>query len=427
MNKINFQKLAELGIKAPRIKLWKPALKFKKPSFDFLKFDFLKFKRSKSGKSKPYKGTPAKKKSRFARTTFTEHALSFTRFSVKEQTHFAKRLAFLVNAGVPMVEGLHMLRAQTKGRAKGKIFDKIIDDVSDGQYLSTSLARFRNFFGGFAINIIKIGESGGVLSENLNYLADELRKKYELRKKVIGALVYPIFISIATLLLVGLLTVFIFPKVMPIFQSLGVQLPITTIALLAISNFLRVYGLFVIAGIIVFVIVFLILYRRIPAFHFVIDHIILRLPIVGRLTKYYYTTNFCRTLGLLLKSGTGVVEAASITGDTMASLVYRRECKAIAKRVSSGGRISTHLEKRPQYFPDIIAHMTAVGETSGRLSDTLIYLAELYEAEVDDMTKNLSSSIEPVLMIFLGILVGFVAVSVITPIYEVTQTISNQI
>lgn len=398
--------------------------KLKRPEFKkFEKIKIPKLKKFDFGRSESKKP----KLLNFGFEKLRESALSYTRFSVKEQTHFAKRLAFLVNAGVPIVESLHMLRKQTKGRAKGKIYERIIVSVTDGMTLSDSLAKFDRFFGSFAINIVKIGETGGVLSQNLEYLADELQKKYELRKKVIGALVYPVFIASATLILVGLLTVFIFPKIMPIFQSLSVELPFTTLALLALSNFLQAYWLYVILGIVAFIIIFKQLHRRVMPFHFLIDVLILKLPIVGRMTKSYYTANFCRTLGMLLKSGIGVVEAVSITGDTLGSLVYQRECKIMSKKVMRGEKLSTHLEAHQRFFPDIIGNMVAIGEASGKLSDTLIYLSEMYEAEVNDLTKNLSNSIEPVLMIFMGIVVGFVAVSVITPIYEVTQNISNQI
>ncbi len=225
----------------------------------------------------------------------------------------------------------------------------------------------------------------------------------------------------------GMRMPFIFPKIMPIFQSLSVELPFTTVALLALSNFLQAYWLYVILGIVAFIIVFKQLHRRVIPFHFLIDILILKLPIAGRITKSYYMANFCRTLGMLLKSGIGVVEAVSITGDTLGSLVYQRECKIMSKKVLRGEKLSTHLEAKARFFPDIIGNMVAIGEASGKLSDTLIYLSEMYEAEVNDLTKNLSNSIEPVLMIFMGIVVGFVAVSVITPIYEVTQNISNQI
>lgn len=345
----------------------------------------------------------------------------FVRFPIKEQVQFAKRLAFLIGAGVSILDSLHMLHDQSRSSSRKFIYGTIIDDVTSGKFLSTSLRKFERFFGLFAINIIKIGETSGVLTQNLNYLADELKKKEELRKKVIGALVYPVFITIATLVLSGMLTVFIFPKVMPIFQSLNVDLPITTIILLAISNFLSVYGIHVIVGVILFVILFRIAVKYLPSFRFVVNSVSLRMPLFGRLVKYYHMTNFCRTLGLLLKSGVNVVEAVTITGETMSNLVYKRECEHMAEMVSRGEKISNYLIKRPNYFPDFTAHLVAVGETSGSLSDTLIYLSDMYESEVSDMTKNLSNSIEPILMIFMGLIVGFVAVSVITPIYEVTQ------
>jgi len=345
----------------------------------------------------------------------------FVRFPIKEQVHFAKRLSFLIGAGVPMLESLHLLKKQSKSSGLRHVYGEIIHDVTNGSFLSTSLQKYERFFGPFAINIIKIGETGGVLTQNLNYLADELKKKEELRKKVVGALIYPVFITIATLLLSGMLTVFIFPKVMPIFQSLNVDLPFTTIVLLAVSNFLSVYGLHLIAGIILFIILFRIALKYIEPLRFFTHHIILRLPLVGHLTKYYNMSNFCRTLGLLLKSGVNVVEAVTITGDTMANLVYKRECERMSKVVVKGERISTYIEGRPKYFPDFTGHLIAIGETSGSLSESLVYLSEMYEGDVSDMTKNLSNAIEPVLMIFMGLIVGFVAVSVITPIYEVTQ------
>lgn len=345
----------------------------------------------------------------------------FVRFPIKEQVHFAKRLSFLIDAGVPIIESLQLLRDQSKSSSRKHIYTTVIEDVNRGRYLSQSLAQFQRLFGPFAINIIKIGETSGVLTQNLQYLAQELQKKEELRKKVVGALIYPTFITIATLLLAGILTVFIFPKVMPIFKSLNVDLPITTLVLLAVSNFLSVYGLHLLGGIILFVILVKVGMRFIVPFRFFMHYISLRLPIFGKLMKYYYMNNFCRTLGLLLKSGVNVVEAVKITGDTMGNLVYKHECDKLSEIVMRGERISTYIAKRPGSFPDFTAHLIAVGETSGSLSDTLIYLSEMYETEVSDMTKNLSNSIEPILMIFMGLIVGLVAVSVISPIYEVTQ------
>lgn len=351
----------------------------------------------------------------------------FGRLSVKEQTFFAKRLAFLINGGVPILEGLTLLARQAKTGTKRKIFEQIILDVANGQFLSKSLRQFPKMFSEFAINLIHVGETSGVLSQNLTYLADELKKKQLLRQKVLSALVYPAFITVATLGVAILLTVYIFPKIMPIFQSLNVKLPLTTRILLWISNFIRDYGWIVAIVVFVSTVVSMIIIKKSEKVHYWVDRMLVTLPIVGRLIQSYNMANFTRTLGLLLKSGISILQATKITADTLTNRAYRKEARAIEHVVLKGGRISKHLEKSPRLFPDIATQMILIGETSGKLPDTLIYLSEMYEHEVEDITKNLSSSIEPVLMVFMGLIVGFVAVSVITPIYEVTQNLSNSV
>lgn len=348
---------------------------------------------------------------------------SSARFSVKEQTLFAKRLSFLVKAGVPILESLQMLRRQTKSKSHGRIFDTVIADVSGGKFLSTSLGKFEHIFGNFAVNIIKVGETSGILSQNLNYLADELKKKQALRRKVIGALVYPIFITIATLGVTIMLTAYIFPKILPIFKSLHVALPLYTRILIFTSGAIRSYGLLMLGAMIVVGIALWLLIKKVKNAHVLVDRFVLKIPIVGAIALGYNMTNFCRTFGLLLKSGVPVVEALSITADTTPNLVYKKEFHSMARNVMRGEKISKHLEKYPRLFPDILTQMIAIGEATGNLSETLLYISELYENEVEDLTKNMSSSIEPVLMIFMGIIVGFVAISVITPIYAITQNL----
>src|SRR3989344_9408860 len=152
----------------------------------------------------------------------------FTKLSIKDQAAFAKRLAFLIRADVPILESLNMIKKQTRSSARTKILASVISDVSGGQYLSTSLAKYENTFGPFAINLIKVGEEGGILDQNLEHLARELEKRYELKRKIMGAMIYPIFITLATLGVTAMITIYIFPKLMPIFQSVGANLPITT-------------------------------------------------------------------------------------------------------------------------------------------------------------------------------------------------------
>ncbi|MEK7576364.1 MAG: type II secretion system F family protein [Patescibacteria group bacterium] len=347
------------------------------------------------------------------------------RLSIKEQTLFAKRLSFLITAGVPLLESLHLLRKQTKSKSRGKMLDVVIGDVSQGQYLSTSLGRFGNVFGLFAVNIIRIGETSGILSQNLNYLADELRKKQVLRKKVLSALLYPLLITLATLGITAMLTVYIFPKILPIFNSLRVSLPIYTRVLIAISAFLQAWGLILIITCTLLSIAIIILIREVQRAHIIADSILLTMPLAGTIARDYNLVTICRTLGLLLKSGILVIEAITITANTTTNQVYKNSLLSIIGNIKAGEKISQNLAQFPRLYPDIVTDMIAIGETTGKLSETLIYLSEHFESEVDDLTKNFSNTIEPVLMIFMGIVVGFVAISVITPIYAVSQSLTH--
>jgi len=349
------------------------------------------------------------------------------RLSVKEQTLFAKRLSFLIGSGVPVLESLYVLEEQTTSKSMVRVLKQVSKDVENGRFLSTALARFQTLFGDFAINIIKVGESGGVLSQNLQYLAEELEKKEALRKKVIGALVYPIFITISTVGVTGLLTVYIFPKILPIFSSVGVKLPWTTKVLIAVSGFLSKHGFLVVGILFVLSVGTIVLHRNVIPFRMFMDRVLLKIPIAGKIMQFFNMANITRTLGLLLKSGGTIVDSLETTAQTTRNLVYRSQLMKAAEHVKKGERVSDHFKKHRGLFPILVSHMVAIGEKTGNLSDTLVYLSGMYEEEVNTHTKNLSNSIEPVLMIVMGLLVGFVAVSVITPIYEITQTISNQI
>jgi type IV pilus assembly protein PilC len=349
---------------------------------------------------------------------------SFGKLSLKEQAFFAKRLSFLIHAGVPLLDAIHMIREQTKIKKQQKVFDSVIHDISNGQSLASSLGKFKNVFGDFAINMIAVGEETGVLSENLAYLANELKKRQELKRKVIGALVYPIFISIATFGLTGLLTAYIFPKILPIFASLNVDLPITTRIMIWLSDFLRHWGWLVIILAIFFVMSFILTLKRSEKFHFFFDRNVLRIPFIGNMIQNYNLANISRTLSLLLNGGMTLTEAIPITSRSTGNLVYKGEFLKLSKVVDRGEKLSSHLATERKLFPDILSQIVSVGERSGNLSETLGYLSDLYEAEVEDSTKNLSSLIEPILMIFMGLIVGFVAISVITPIYGITQHLS---
>ncbi len=347
----------------------------------------------------------------------------FFRLSLQEQMLFAKRLAILLKAGVPILGALNMLKKQTTSKSSLHVVEDLSKGVENGQFLHVRLDRFRKFFGDFAVNIIKVGEVSGTLHENLGYLAEELKKQKELRRKVLSALVYPIFIVIATLGITVLLTVYVFPKILPILSTFNTQLPLSTRALIFISDTFIHWG-WLIALILVALIGGFILALRKPTFSLVVDRLLLKIPVLGKLLQYYYMANFCRTLGVLLQSDVRIVEAVQITASTTTNLVYRKSLNKLGLIITKGGKISAFLEEEGKIYPPMVSQMVNVGEATGKLSESLAYLAEIYENEVDELTKNLSTSIEPLLMIFMGLLVGFVAISIITPIYSFTQNLN---
>lgn len=348
----------------------------------------------------------------------------FIRVPLGERILFAKHLSIMVKSGMTLLDSLALLRKQTRSRSFGYVLDRVMADVQNGQFLSDSLIQFRGAFGDLMINVIKIGEHSGNLAENLAYLAAELKKKQLLKQKVRSALIYPLVILVATLGITGLLVFFVLPRITPIFTSLQVTLPWTTRALLAGSNFLFMYGFYVLGGIVFLVILWLFLMKLRPV-RFFAHQVIISLPVVGGVSKMANTSDMTRTLGLLLKSGTKIVEAIGITADSVGNLVYQRALREVSESVKSGAPLHMALGRNERLFFPTFTRMIEVGETTGSLESNLFYLAEFYEAEVDETTKTLSSILEPVLLLFMGGLVGFVAVSIITPIYEVSQTLTR--
>lgn len=345
------------------------------------------------------------------------------RFPTQDQAIFAKRLAMILRSGMPIMQGLHMLGHQKQTGSAAYIYGELIEHVENGQPLSSGLEKFSNIFGEFTINIVRVGENSGTLHENLDYLAEELKKKTALRKKVLGALVYPAVIVCATVGISLVLTVYIFPKITPIFQSFKTQLPLTTRMLIAVSNFLIHDGGWLFLGLVAVSIGYYFL-LRIPRFHLIVDSILLRLPLFGKLSQYYNLANTARTLGLLLKSDMGVVNAFAIVTKSSRNLSYRIALAGITRDIMKGQKISEQLMKEPRLFPPLFSQMIMVGEQTGNLSGSLMYLSDMYEEEISDLTKNMTTLIEPVLMVVMGVIVGFIAISIITPIYGITSQLT---
>ena len=359
-------------------------------------------------------------------TTYKTSALDFLsrpRLSISEQIFFIKRLSFLINAHIPILESLSMILEQTKGAQFKKIIVTAIEDMSNGRELSVSLRKWNGVFSDYTLNIIYFAESSGTLSENLEYIALELEKRNALKKKIISAFIYPALVTVATLFITIFLMVYLFPKIMPVFKSLRIELPFSTRIVMFISTLIREDG-FLIAGLLLVLgVSFIITFKKIEKSRFFFHRNLFRIPLIGKIFQNYELTNITRTLGLLLKSGLTLSDALPVAKNATGNIIYKRELKAINEHVIRGEKMSAYMETRQMFFPIVITQIVAVGERSGNLPESLMYLSELYEREVDDFTRNLSNLIEPLLMITLGVLVGFIAISIITPIYGITQNL----
>ena len=354
--------------------------------------------------------------------TFSEKSL---RVPFQERINFARHLSIIIKAGLPVFEGLKIIRRQTTSKKLVKIIDQLIYDVNNGQFLADSLGKYRNIFGDFFISIVRVGETSGTLAGNLTYLAEEMEKSKDLQSKVRSALIYPIIILIATLGITGLLVFFIFPKVIPVFTSLKVDLPPTTRAMIGSFNFVTNYGWYLLAALILVPVGFRLM-MFVTKFKYAMHRTMLYLPVVSPLVVNVNMTSFTRVLGILLKSGIKIVEAVTITSETFNNLAYQQALFEAAAEVQKGSQFSSSLNKQTRLFPPLLSGMIEIGENTGNLEENLAYLSEYYEKEVSTSIGNLTSFLEPALILIMGLIVGFVALSIITPIYSLTEGLKVQ-
>ncbi|MFH1462512.1 MAG: type II secretion system F family protein [bacterium] len=344
----------------------------------------------------------------------------FKPVSFLDKIIFTKNLSLMIKAGLPIWEGLTIIKEQSNNKSFKKILDKIAKDVNNGQPLAVSLSRHPGVFDDLYINMIKIGEESGTLEESLSRLSLQLEKSFQLKEKIKMAMIYPAIIMAAVVILGAALAFFILPKIIPVFKALDIQLPLATRILIGFTEVAQNYGLFIMFSLFFLAAAFAFL-LRLRAVKFFFDKLVLILPIVGPISRNIILSNSSRTLGILLKSGIPVVSALKITQNSLTNLVFQKELKGAEDEVKKGKTISNYLKKKEKVFPLMVSRMVAVGEKTGNLEETLSYISDFYEAEVDKSAKNLSTVFEPILLLIVGLAVGLIAIAIISPIYEITR------
>src|SRR3989339_287636 len=334
----------------------------------------------------------------------------------------AKARTSITKAGMPLDEGLETLMVQSSAAMSAKI-KVILADVRQGNSLSSALRKIPKVFDSMFVNMVMAGEAGGKLEQNLEIVAVQQAKNYTLRSKIKAAMMYPTVVFFAIIGLIGVISAFVLPKLLGFFTTLHAKLPISTRILLASSQFLVKYW----AWILIFIIALVITVKVMGKFaktRLIIHQIILKIPIFGKIGRNLNLAIFCRSLSSLLNSGVTIDQALHIVADTVTNDVYKQRITLVYHQVLQGLAMSDILAK-DKHFPILLSRMARVGERSGKLSETLDYLADFYETEVDNVTKNLSTMLEPALLVFIGLVVGFVAMSIINPIYELTSKVGS--
>ncbi len=340
------------------------------------------------------------------------------RVGARDLIFFARNLAVMVGAGMPVLRSLEVLEQQSESRTFQIIIQEIAEAVRQGVPLSEAIGRQEKTFGPIFKNMIAAGESSGKLPESLKVLERQIRRNYELTKKIKGAMYYPAIIIVAMIGIAILMLIYVVPTLVETFRDLKIELPLSTRVIIYVSESLVTSSFFVLGGLIV-VAGGIISFMRTPSGKRVLSWLLLRLPIFRDLNKKLNLARFSRTLGSLIGSGVPILEALGISASVLRNPYYSQALLRVREGVEKGENLSHALGGFEKLFPPLFVQMVNVGEETGKVGGMLLTIALFYESEVAQMTKNLSTLIEPIMMIFIGTAVGFFAVSILQPIYSV--------
>lgn len=343
----------------------------------------------------------------------------FTRITENNIVDFTRQLATMINAGLPLTEALVILKEQEKNLLMRKVIDDLLGDVQGGASLAKALLRYPNYFSKVYCSLIKAGEAAGVLDRVSLRLAENLEKQRDFRAKTKGALIYPAIIFSVMIVVIIIMMIVVFPRLTSMYKDFNIPMPAPTLFLMKISELTVKFLPFLII-IFIGLIIFLRNLVKTEVGRLAIDRFIFKIPLIGNLQKKLALTEFTRTLSLLVGTGVPIIEALNIVSDAVGNQVYKNAIKQSAVEVEKGLGLAVTFADNPD-FPTILPQMIKIGEESGKLDEVLLRLSAVFESEAERLVKGLTTAMEPLIMIILGIGVGFLVISVIMPIYNLTS------
>jgi type IV pilus assembly protein PilC len=360
----------------------------------------------------------AKKKKKGKKKSFT-----FGKIKAKQLCTFTRQLSTLQDAGLPILRSLRILAGQCKPGVLKNALGDVVDDIESGLTLSEAFAKHPKAFDRLYCNMVKAGEAGGALEAILQRLADFKEKAQSLKRKIKGAMVYPIVVITVAVTIVGFILYFIIPKFEMIFKDFGVDLPKMTVFLIEASHFVVDYAPVCIASPFVLYIILKLLYKtKIGAY--VLDWIMLRIPVMGQIAGKSTVARTMRTLGTLVTSGVPILEAIAIVRETAGNAVFERVFTRIYDSIREGETISVPL-KESRLVDDIVVNMIDVGEETGDLDTMLNKIADNYDEEVEVLVESLMSLLEPIMIVVLGGIVGFIVIALFLPLVQLISKLSG--
>jgi type IV pilus assembly protein PilC len=341
--------------------------------------------------------------------------------SMRDIVIFTRQFSTMINAGLPLVQALDILAKQTENKVLSDVTRAVVFDVESGHTVADALAKHPNAFSELYVNMVAAGEAGGILDTILMRLATFMEKNDALIRKVKGAMIYPgVIMSVAALAIIVLL-IFVIPVFEEMFASVGMALPMPTRVVIAMSKFLKSYW-YVVGGAIVAGGFLLKRYYATPSGKLTIDRLLLRLPVLGDVLRKSAVSRFTRTLGTLISSGVSILDGLEITAKTAGNRVIQDAIMASRASIAGGDTIAAPLQKS-NVFPPMVISMIAVGEQTGGLDEMLSKIADFYDEEVDAAVGGLLSLLEPIMIVFLGVVVGGMVVAMYLPIFDMINAV----
>ncbi len=340
-----------------------------------------------------------------------------------QKIFFIEHLYTMVHAGLSLVESLDMLAKELESKKLRKVVGEIKADIEKGQPLSSALAKHPDAFPSIYTKMVEAGEIAGKLEESLSQIITQMKKTHELTSSIRGAMIYPAVIVVAMGGIGVMMVTVVLPKLMTLFEEFNAELPLPTIILIKITDFMSdpLSLALLVACIIGLISLFIFSIRHFPRFKRIMHTIYLHLPIAGKIIKKINLARFSLTLSSLLKSTIPIIDAVDITAETCANMLYREALHSAAQKIKSGTPLSEILSADFKLFPPMVTEMVMVGERAGEVANLLDELANFYSSEVDKTMKNFTTIIEPVIILLLGLAVAGIAVAVIMPMYSLTQ------